>query len=472
MIEVLQSILALLVSLSILVTVHEFGHYWMAKKCGVHVLRFSVGFGKPIFTYRGKAPDLQTNEHSDIGTRSNELLQPTEFCIAAIPLGGYVKMLDQREGFVADDQIHLSLNGKPVLQRIAIAAAGPMANFLLAILAYWILFASGITGVVPVIGTLVVESPAYLAGLRSDQEILTVDGQDTPTWSDVNLKLFERLGETGELSFRVREPGGLDTTGDYSVEISRWLVGEDEPRPAASLGLAPKIPVYPADIGLIVAGGRAEQGGLKVDDRVTAINGLRLQSWQDLVRQMQSNAEVMLVVDVLRGGQKVTLQITPEAVVKNGVTTGVIGAARVSVPWPEEMLRNVKYPIYSAWIPAVRKTVEISVFTLESIIKMIEGVISPKNISGPVTIAQIANQTAQSGFESFIGFIALLSISLGIINLMPVPMLDGGHLLYYLVELVTGKALPENIQNYGYQIGLALIMGIMALAFYNDFMRL
>lgn len=472
MIEVLQSILALLVSLSILVTVHEFGHYWMARKCGVHVLRFCVGFGKPIYTYQAQPVQPETQAGPNIGTRSNEPLPPTEFCIAAIPLGGYVKMLDQREAYVADDQLHHAFNGKPVLQRIAIAAAGPMANFLLAVIAYWLLFASGVTGIIPIIGTLTTDSPAHFAGLKAGQEILQVDGQDTPTWSEVNLKLFERLGETGSVSFQVREAGSLDTTGDYQVEISDWLVGEAEPRPASALGLVPKTPIYRTDIGHVVAGGRAEQAGLRGGDRITAINGVELDSWEELVRLLQANAEVSLKVDIVRDDQPTTLQITPAAVVENGRTKGVIGAARLAAPWPEDMRRKIQYPIYSAWLPAIDKTVEISLFTLGSIIKMIEGVISPKNLSGPVTIAQIANQTAQSGLESFIGFIALLSISLGIINLLPIPMLDGGHLLYYMVELVTGKALPEKIQEYGYQLGLALILGIMALAFYNDFMRL
>jgi regulator of sigma E protease len=472
MIEVLQSILALLVSLSILVTVHEFGHYWMARKCGVHVLRFCVGFGKPIYTYRVKPIQTEPQAGLHTGTRSNEPLPATEFCIAAIPLGGYVKMLDQREAFVADDQVHYALNGKPVLQRIAIAAAGPIANFLLAILAYWLLFASGVTGIIPVIGTLSTDSPAHFSGLKAGQEILQVDGHDTPTWSEVNLKLFERLGETGSVSFQVSEAGSLGTTGEYEVEITDWLVGEDEPRPARALGLVPRIPKYRADIGEIVPGGRAEQAGLRVGDRITAINGVALDSWADLVRLLQANAEVSLKVDIARGGQASTLLITPAAVVENGRTKGVIGAARLVAPWPKEMLRKIQYPIYSAWLPAVEKTIDISVFTLGSIIKMIEGVISPKNLSGPITIAQIANQTAQSGLESFIGFIALLSISLGIINLLPIPMLDGGHLLYYMVELLTGKALPEKIQEYGYQLGLALILGIMVLAFYNDFMRL
>ncbi len=472
MIEVLQSILALIVSLSILVTVHEFGHYWMARKCGVHVLRFCVGFGKPIYTYQTKPVEAQARPDGQIGTRSNEPLPATEFCVAAIPLGGYVKMLDQRETFVADDQIHHALNGKPVLQRIAIAAAGPIANFLLAFLAYWVLFASGVTGIIPVIGKVATDSPAHFHGLRTGQEIVQVDGHDTPTWSEVNLKLFERLGETGSLSFRVREAGSLDTIGNYEVEIVDWLVGEAEPRPASALGLVPKIPTYRTDIGRIVPGGRAEQAGLRAGDRVTAINGVELESWEELVRLLQANPEVNLQVDIVRDGLASKLQITPALVVENGKPKGVIGAARLAAPWPEEMLRKIQYPIYSAWLPAIDKTVEISVFTLRSIVKMIEGVISPKNLSGPVTIAQIANQTAQSGLESFIGFIALLSISLGIINLLPIPMLDGGHLLYYMVELVTGRALPEKIQEYGYQLGLALILGIMALAFYNDFMRL
>jgi regulator of sigma E protease len=461
MIDFLQTVLALLVTLSILVTIHEFGHYWVARLCNVHVIRFSVGFGKSIYVKKGRQPVYEEQPVYDkegnlvpVRTRSNEPLAPTEFTIAAIPLGGYVKFLDEREGFVPDDQIHLAFNRKTVWQRIAIVSAGPVANFLLAIAAYWMLFASGVTGVIPVLGELDPESAAARAGLQQGHEIVAVDGKATKTWSEVNLGLFDRLGETGEIVLTVVEPGSYDAQSNYNVPVTQWLSNSVSPVPARDLGLVVQLPEFPAVIGGLNDDGRATASGVEVGDEFLSVD------------------EQTLNVIVLRSGQTMKIDLTPKGIERDGSILGFIGASPQPVNFPPEMLRETRYPIYSAWMPAAVKTWEVTLFTLVSIKKMIVGAISPKNLSGPITIAQVASATAENGLESFVGFIALLSISLGVINLLPIPVLDGGHLVYYFIELIAGRPVPERVQVWGFQMGTFLIMGIMVLAFYNDLTRL
>ena len=471
MIEVLQSIIALIVTLSILVTIHEYGHYWVARRCNVHVQRFSVGFGKPLFVKRGVLPP---SVHGDKGcssqVRDKDSLKATEFVVAAIPLGGFVKMLDEREGFVPEHQKHLAFNNKSVLQRIAIVSAGPLANFLLAIIAYWMLFLVGVTGIIPKLGEVDPESRAGYAGIQSGDEIVAVDGHAVRTWADVNLRLFERLSESGSIVISVKE--GSDFAKDHVIPINHWLKGIEEPQPTRALGLQLSYPIIPAVIGDVVVGGRAAKAGLKTGDRIAYANNKKIDSWTEWVHMIQRSPEQTMILSVLRDDQFLELLVVPEEKEIEGEILGFIGVSRVSVPFPKEMQTRITYPVHLALWAAVERTWDITKFTLVSIKKMIMGAISPKNISGPITIAQLANATAQSGLESFIGFLALLSISLGVLNLLPIPVLDGGHLLYYFFELITGKPVPERIQLWGLQLGMFLIISIMFLAFYNDLTRL
>ena len=471
MVEVIQSIVALIVTLSILVTFHELGHYWVARLCGVHVLRFSVGFGKAIYVKRGPTPaPVAPPDEQDSQARANQPLAGTEFAIAAIPLGGYVKMLDEREGYVPDDQLHLAFNRKPVMQRVAIIAAGPIANFLLAIIAYWMLFSVGITGVVPKLGQIDPESLAGLAGLVAGDEIVAIDKKAVNTWADANLRLFERLGETGEIVLSVAD--GLDFTRDHVIPINSWLQGAEEPNPAAELGLQLAYPEIPAVISAVVTGGRAEAAGLQADDKILTANAVAIGSWVDWVKIIQAGPEKTMALTVLRDDVVIDLAVVPALVERDGKNIGFIGAQRIDIEIPADMRRTVSYPVHAALVPALARTWDVTVFTLVSIKKMLVGAISPKNLSGPITIAQVANATAQSGLESFVGFIALLSISLGVLNLLPIPILDGGHLLYCFVEICTGRTVPERIQLWGMQMGMFMIMGLMMLAFYNDLTRL
>jgi len=473
MLEILQSVVALIVTLSILVTIHEFGHFWVARRCNVHVLRFSIGFGKPLYTKIGPAPKLvPVPKGQEVHTRSNEELKGTEFVIAGIPLGGYVKMLDEREGFVPDDQLHLAFNRKPLAQRIAIVSAGPIANFLLAIVAYWVLFTVGVVGVVPLLGDIQADSKAGEAGFRAGQEIIAVDGVEVETWSQVNLKLFERMGDSGIISFTLKEPGDYGLEKTLEVTVVDWMSDVEEPNPARNLGLILKYPEIPAVIGGIIEDGRAEAADLQAGDEIILANGQPMDSWLTWVELIKANPERPVELELLRNNSMMNITVIPARIERDGEIIGFIGASREAIQLPEEMQRTVRYPIYSAWIPAIQKTWDVTRFTLISIKKMAVGAISPKNLSGPITIAQVASATAQSGLASFIGFIALLSISLGVLNLLPIPILDGGHLLYYFIEMITGKPVPERVQVWGLQLGMFLIFSIMLLAFYNDLTRL
>jgi regulator of sigma E protease len=473
MIEFLQSVLALIVTISILVTVHEFGHFYVAKKCGVHVERFSVGFGKVLVRLQGKPPKVD-NACATQGahTVSNEPLAGTEYCIAMIPLGGYVKMLDERDTFVADDLLDFAFNRKPLWQRTLIVAAGPLANFILAFFVYWILFVAGVSGVAPILGEPAPGSAAERAGLKAGIEILRVDDKATGTWSEVNLALFDRLGDSGAIKMIVRTEAGLDNVQTLSLPIARFLAGEDEPRPATALGLGLMQPLFAPILGEVSAGSPAETGGLKAGDQVILADGIALDAWSDFVALVQARAGQRISLRVKRGQSDLYLEVTPEAVATSEGTIGRIGVALGPQQWPSSMQRLTRAPFYTAWLPALDKTYEMTRFTFESIGKMIQGLVSTRNLSGPITIAKIANQTAGNGLESFLGFIALVSISLGVLNLLPIPMLDGGHLLYFLIEGVTGKPVSEQIQTWGLQIGMVFLVGIMMLAFYNDLLRL
>jgi regulator of sigma E protease len=467
--EAIESIAALIVTISILVTIHEYGHYWVARRCGVKVLRFSVGFGKPLFTWRGKpVPATAIPEGQEIKTRSNELVG-TEFVIAAIPLGGYVKMLDEREGFVADDELHLAFNRKSVWQRIAIVLAGPLANFMLAIAAYWILFTVGVTGIVPLLGDIDTKSKAGIAGFSRGQEIIQVDGEDTSTWSEVNLQLFRRIGDTGRIHFEVEDSFGEPR--NLSIPIESWLADAETPYPTTTLGLMLNAPTVPAVIGRLIAGGRALDAGLQVGDQILASDFTGIETWDQWVDIIKTSPNRELQLEVRRDGTRIYISLIPESITRDGTEIGYIGAAAQYPEIPEEMQRIVRHPIYTAWIPALVKTWDMSVFTLDSIQKMILGAISTSNLSGPITIAKVASASARSGLESYIGFIAILSISLGVLNLLPIPILDGGHFLYYLIELISGHPVSERIQMLGMQLGIFIIVSIMLLAFYNDLAR-
>ena len=461
MIEFIVSVLALIVTLGILVTIHEFGHFWVARRCGVKVLRFSIGMGKAVKSWIGR--------------------DGVEYVIAPIPIGGYVKMLGQEDIAVADtkeiptSQQHLCFAYKPLWQRMAITAAGPIANFLLAIFIYWLINISyGINGIAPVINGISENSSADRAGLQVGDEIIAVDSEETIIWQQVSLQMLNRLGETGELVVTVN-PYDSSTSRDITIPIQAWLRSDVEPDPVTDLGIV-RFEI-PARIAEVVTGGRAERDGLRAGDEIISVNGESILGWSHWVAVIRSNPELALDVIVKRGESEAGLEIRPELVrLSNGTAIGRIGASVQETALSEildsEMQRHISFNAFTAIQPALQETWNNSVFVLDSIKKMVIGLISVRNINGPITIAQVAGETASYGLEVYLGFLALLSICLGVFNLLPIPVLDGGHLFYYTVEAIMGRPVPERVQTWGLQLGLSLIFGIMILAIYNDVNRL
>lgn len=448
----IQNILAVIVVLGLLITFHEFGHFWVARRCGVKVLRFSVGFGKPIWS-----------RHDRHGT---------EFVVAAIPLGGYVKMLDEREAPVPEEQLDQAFNRKTVWQRIAIVVAGPLANFLLAIVAYWALFVVGTTAVAPMIGSVEPGSPAERGGLTPGQEIVAVRGETVRGWDEINLKLVAAIGMSGELRVDARSDASADPR-EYRLPVENWLVRQDPPQPLPSLGVTPWRPPLPAVIGQLVPGEAADAAGLQSGDKVLTVDGAPVDDWMHFVDIVRASPGDSLTLEVSRDDERLRLSVTPgRNELEEGVSIGYIGTGVASVEWPEEYLREIRYGPIAAVGEAVSRTGEMTLLTLDAIRKMLVGLISPSNLSGPITIAQISGDSARAGLESFVSFLAYLSISLGVLNLLPIPVLDGGHLLYYFMEVVRGRPVSEQVQAIGLRIGLALVGSLMLMAIYFDLMRL
>jgi len=450
--DLLQTLVATLITLGILVTIHEWGHFWVARRCGVKVLRFSVGFGKPIWLRKGR--------------------DGTEYAIASIPLGGYVRMLDEREGEVPSDLRNQAFNNKPVMQRIAIVAAGPLVNLIFAVFAYWFLFVWGVTVVKPTIGMVEPASLADRAGLQPELVVTEIDGRTVRSWEEINLALAARIGDEGVLELRAGQPesGWLRS---YSVTLSGWSVDLESESPLRAFGLQPWQPLIEPVIGQITPDGAAQKSGLQVGDRIVAVDQQPIEDWMALVQVIQGAPGKSLEFQVQREGGALALSVTPgRRAAADGSEVGFIGAGVKPFTWPEEHLVDLQQGPVEALVSGFDKTVQMVSLTLDSIGKMIVGAISVKNLSGPITIAKVAGDSAASGLESFISFLAYLSVSLGILNLLPIPMLDGGHLVYYFVELVRGKPVSERVQAFGMRLGMALLFSLMALAMVNDLARL
>ena len=443
---VLYSVLALIVTLGILVTVHEYGHYWVARRCGVKVLRFSVGFGKAIWTRKDK--------------------HGTEFMIATIPLGGYVKMLDEREGPVDDALKDQAFNNKTVWQRMAIVLAGPIANILFAVAAYWLMFVVGVTQVKPVIGELQPEGLAATSGLQTGQLITAVDGKEVAGWQAVNYQLLKRIGDTGEINISVQSK-------TVTLDVYEWLSDAEEPNPLKQLGMAPYRPQVPAIISELVAGKPAMQAGLKPKDEIIEVDGQVIQQWYDFVELVQGSAGEVLTLKVKRDTQTLDLTLIPGIKeLEDGKTVGFVGAMVQAPEIPKDFVTTLRYNPLEALVKGAEKTWDMSVVTIESIGKMLQGLLSVKNLSGPITIAKVANASAQAGFEAFIGFLAYISIMLAVVNLLPIPVLDGGHFLFYAIEAIKGSPVSEKVQIMGMKLGMSIMLTIMVIAIFNDISRI
>lgn len=433
-------VLALIVTLGVLITVHEFGHFWVARRLGVKVLRFSIGFGWPLWRRCGK--------------------DGVEYVIAALPLGGYVRMLDEREGDVPPNELHRAFNRQPVGTRIAIVLAGPLCNFLFAVIVYSLMYMVGVTEVEPLLDEPAPGSVAMAGGFRKGDLIMAIDGEPTPTLNEalLNLALAEQV-----IKVEVRDADKQIRVRTLNIEHTEGTA--DAGSVFERLGLAPLSPVWPAMIDQVVSGGAAERAGLRSGDRLVQADGEPITDWQQWREIVERRPDQTFTVKIEREGIEQTLEITPDVRENSqGQRVGVIGA-KAKIPL-------VHYGPLDATGAAIGKTWRMSVLTLRMLGRMLVGKMSLDNISGPLTIAQVAGQAASAGLMAFLSLLALVSISLGVLNLLPVPVLDGGHLLYYLIELVKGSPLSEAIQNAGQRVGIVVLLLLMGLALFNDFNHL
>lgn len=443
----MSMLIGALIALGVLVTFHEFGHFWVARRCGVEVIRFSIGFGKPILRWHDK--------------------QGTEFVIAMIPLGGYVKMLDEREeeAEIPAEKLPYTFNRKPVGQRIAIVAAGPIANFILAFVLFWMVALIGAKEPIPLIGKIEPESIAAVSGLKSMDEIIAVDGVNTATWGDIAFQLFRRLGETGNIAVTVKDSASTEKT--YQLAINNWQRGAEKPNPFHGLGINPYRPPIKPELAAIAEDSPAARANLKKGDLLTSLNGKPITDWVAFSQVIQRSPNQTVTIGYQRNGQNNNVSVTLGTFPDTNKNLGYIGV-EVKANWPEDKLRRVNYDPVTAIVIATKQTWSFSAVTLSALKKMFTGEMSVKNLSGPITIVKVAGSSVESGFTSFLKFLALFSVSLGVFNLLPIPVLDGGHLLFYLIELVRGRPISEQIQGVALQFGVFLMIGIMLFAIMND----
>jgi regulator of sigma E protease len=450
--SIISTLIAFVVALGLLIMFHELGHYLVARLCNVKVLRFSLGFGTVLW-------------------RRNFGVDRTEWAISAFPLGGYVKMLDEREAPVAAQELHRAFNRQSVAKRFAIVLAGPAANFLLAIVLYWVLFMHGVPGIRPLVGVPVPGTPAAQAQLAAGELIARVDDVEVPTWQDLRWALLEHVmrkdtvrlemhSERGGIQFRRLD---LSSIGPDKIDVD--LV--------QAIGLTRYQPPLKPVIGRLIPGGAGERDGLKEGDEVLEIDGRPIAGWDELVASIAPAPGRALQFKILRGGATHQLAVTPESKQEGGKTLGRIGAApKIDEAALKRLVTEVHYGPLDSVAKAAERTWDVSTFTLKMLGRMIAGQVSLKNLSGPITIADYAGQSAQMGWLAYVSFLALISISLGVLNLMPVPLLDGGHLMYYVAEIVKGSPVSDRVMEVGQQVGMVLLFSLMAFALYNDISRL
>ena len=443
---------AFLAVLGVLIVVHEFGHYLAARYCGVRVLRFSVGFGRTLWQRR-------------LGRDG------TEWAVGIFPLGGYVKMLDEREGEVAPEELERAFNRQSVGKRSLIVAAGPAANFVLAIVLYWAVFMLGSEELRPILGTPPVASPAAVAGIVNGEQVRTVDGEPVVTWNDLRWMLLHKAA--------IQESAELEVINERREITLRRLplaaAGEQgwEGDALERLGVRFFRPDMPPVVGKVMAGSPGELAGIRQGDEIVAIDGVAVGTWHEFVLLVREAAGRTLQVELLRGGRIVAVDVVPEAVSERGKQIGRIGVAVAeSRDAGREVRTFVRYGFLEAGVKAVAETWDKSVFSLVMLGKMLTGEVSWRNLSGPVTIADYAGQSARLGIDYYLKFMALVSISLGVLNLLPIPVLDGGHLMYHMIEVVRRRPLSERAMEISQQVGLSILFVLMAFAFFNDMNRL
>lgn len=453
MIDVVYSILAFVFVIAVLVSAHEYGHFWVAKRLGVKVLRFSIGFGAPLKTWRARDDE-------------------TEYCIASIPLGGYVRMLDEREGPVEDHEQHRAFNRQALWKRVAIVFAGPLSNFLLAALVYTLVFMIGVSGMRPIVGEVTPDGLAAQGGFQTGDVITRVGDSSATTWDDAFLAIMSASIDRADTEIEVK-----DSARNLQVrhlDFSHVAGHIDRPNLMTFIGMQPYKVVIPAVIGRVEPSGPADLAGFKAGDRIISVDDQPLKDWSEWVDVVRRHPGEPMTVDIDRGGEGLALKLVPESLTgKNGSAYGRIGAA---VDFPTEafdaLRTTVRYWPLQAFGEGIAKTGHMTGLTLSMLYNMIFGDVSADNLSGPISIAAYAGESAGIGLTAFLEFIALISISLGVLNLLPIPVLDGGHLFFYLIEGIKGRPVSPEVELLGQRIGIAAILMLMVFAFYNDIARL
>ncbi len=452
------TLFAFVVTLGVLISIHEYGHFQMAKWCDVKVLKFSLGFGRPIFTKKFGA-------------------DKTEFIFSILPLGGYVKMLDERDltetekiGFSAED-LNRAFNRQSIFKRIAIVSAGPIANLLLAVALYWVLILQGTTGLKPILADVPQDSPASIAKLHQGDLVVKVAGEEIKLWQDIQWVLIRNIFKTPSVVIETidtqqqKHYQKINLTGITEADLNNDFL--------AKLGLKPNHPRVDSVIGSIIKDSAAEKAGLHEGDKVIDVDGIPIDDWEKLVEIVQANPDKTLKLNIERSNGKEFINVIPTSMEKDNKKIGQIGAAvLINEKVMQDYLVTVQSSPLTALSRAIKKTYETASFTLKMLVNMLKGDLSIKSISGPVTIANYAGQSAHLGLNAFLAFLAVISISLGVLNLLPIPVLDGGHLLYYMVELVKGSPVSDQSMEFGQRIGLAILGLLMACALYNDINRL
>lgn len=443
---------AFIVAIALLVFVHEWGHFIAARRCGVKVLRFSIGFGRVLASWR---------------PRNGE----TEWTVSAIPLGGFVKMLDGREGPVAPEESARAFNNKPVQIRMLIVAAGPAANFLLAILLYWALYMHGVEDLKPILGAPLAHSSAASAGIQPGEMVTAIDGRPIRTWTDVRMASLQAILDRQAFTLETRDADGHVSFRRLEVSSLAEKGASDDPTRDLGLQLN-RIPLRPV-IGNVVAGGAAANAGLKPGDEIVSIGSQSVANWDQVVKAVQQSPGRHLLFGIRRDGERMDISITPEPAGQSGQQIGKIGVGVLPDPSIRDaMMLTVRYGVFDAFGKACVQTLENSRLTLVLLGKMVLGEVSLRNLSGPVAIADYAGQSARLGIAPYLGFLALISVSIGLLNLLPIPVLDGGHLMYYLAELIKGSPVSERLQEVGQYIGLGALGLLMSIAIINDIHRL
>ncbi len=448
MFDIVSNLFFFIIAITVLIAFHEFGHFWVAQKLGVKVLRFSIGFGKPLFSRRFGKDNI-------------------EFVLAAIPLGGYVKMLDERESSVAETEIHRAFNRQNVFKRFAIVFAGPAFNFIFAVFAYWLMFVVSVTDLKPVIGEILADSPAQKAGLKKGFEIVSVDGEETPVITIAISSMLPALLEQSSITVKAKNTNGiiseyrLDFRGiDPDAALTNYYI---------AVGIFPWRPVGPPKVVRLLKNKPAIKAGFAIGDIILKVDGVNVENSNKLIQYVSSRAGKQLKFSVKRDSKQIEIVVIPASENVDGKLVGRIGLGPSDTGvYPEDMKVKYQYPPLRAVTEAVKKVWINTKLMLSTFGKMISGSVSINKISGPITIAKYAGITASAGFSTFISFLAVVSISLGLINLFPIPILDGGHLFYYLIEIVKGSPVSENFELIGQKIGILVLAMLMSVAIYND----